>query len=84
MDREQIVQRLSTMLQERFNVDLDSIRGDTRRAELGIDSILMLDLMLDIETEMNITFRDLDLPSNPSIDDVVNLIEANLDQGSAA
>ena len=44
---------------------------------MGIDSILMLDFILDIETEMNIVFENLDMPPNPSLNEVVDLVCAN-------
>lgn len=66
------------MLQERFDVDAASISGETRVGELGIDSILMVDLMLDIETELGFTFISMDLPKNPSLDEVADLVHRSM------
>ncbi|MFT3762486.1 MAG: acyl carrier protein [Pseudoxanthomonas sp.] len=66
------------MLQERFDVDAGRISAETTVAELGIDSILMVDLMLDIETELDFTFVTMDLPKNPSVGDVADLIQRSM------
>lgn len=78
MDRKQIAEKLKHMLQARFGIPVETIEGHTRRAEMGIDSILMLDFILDIETELDLTFDNLNMPPNPSLDEVVDLICANL------
>ena len=78
MDKEQVLAKLKEMLHERFSIDMSQLRGDTRRADIGIDSILMVDLMLDIETELDFTFDMMDMPPNPSLDEVSELILRNL------
>ena len=78
MKREDILEKLKAMLQERFSIDPASITGETRRADMGIDSILMVDLMLDVESELGITFDTMDLPPNPSLNDVSDLISRAL------
>ena len=78
MDKEQVLAKLKEMLHERFSIDMSQLRGDTRRADIGMDSILMVDLMLDIETELDFTFDMMDMPPNPSLDEVSELILRNL------
>ncbi len=80
MNHDLVIERLKGMLNERFSIDPTQVDGTTRRSEMGIDSILMVDLMLDIETEMDFTFESMELPPNPSLDDVANLIVRNLPQ----
>ncbi|MCI4567033.1 acyl carrier protein [Lysobacter sp. CFH 32150] len=82
MDKEQVLAKLKEMLHERFSIDMSQLRGDTRRADIGIDSILMVDLMLDIETELDFTFDMMDMPSNPSLDEVSELILRNLNKSA--
>lgn len=83
MDKEQVLAKLKEMLHERFSIDMSQLRGDTRRADIGIDSILMVDLMLDVETELDFTFDMMDMPSNPSLDEVSELILRNLNKSGA-
>lgn len=78
MNREQVMAKLKEMLRERFSIDVSQLSGGTRQADIGIDSILMVDLMLDIENELNFTFDTMDMPRNPSLDEVSDLILRNL------
>ena len=79
MDKPEIMRHLVRVLHERFEIDPASITGATRQQDLGIDSILMVDLMLDIETEFGFSFDIMDLPRNPSMDEICALIPRHLD-----
>lgn len=74
MDTPQIMGHLVRILHERFEIDPASVTGATRQHDLGIDSILMVDLMLEIETELGFSFDIMDLPRNPSLDEICALI----------
>jgi len=78
MDREQILERLKALIHERFGVDPAGLDGNTTQAEIGIDSLLMVDMMLDVETELGFTFESMDLPRNPTLDTIAGLVERNL------
>jgi acyl carrier protein len=78
MDRGEILERLKTLIHERFGVDPSGLDGSTTQAEIGIDSLLMVDMMLDVETELGFTFESMDLPRNPTLDTIVDLVQRNL------
>ena len=78
MDREEILDRLKALIHERFGVDPAGLNGSTTQAEIGIDSLLMVDMMLDVETELGFTFDSMDLPRNPTLDTIVDLVQRNL------
>jgi acyl carrier protein len=78
MDRQEILERLKALIHERFGVDPATLNGSTTQAEIGIDSLLLVDMMLDVETELGFTFDSMDLPRNPSLDTIVELVERNL------
>lgn len=78
MNQTEIFTRLKTMIVDRFELQDASITGETRQKELGIDSILMVDLMLDVESELDFTFESMDLPTNPSLNEIVALISQNM------
>lgn len=78
MDRQEILERLKALIHERFGVDPATLNGSTTQAEIGIDSLLLVDMMLDVETELGFTFEAMDLPRNPSLDAIVDLVERNL------
>ena len=82
MDREFILDNLKSLISESFEVDAASLTPETTQADLGIDSILMVDLMMNVEERLDVTLKNLDLPRNPSLNDIVDLIEAN--NGAAA
>ena len=83
MERQEILERLKALIHERFGIDPAGVTGSTTQAELGIDSLLMVDMMLDVETELGITFESMDLPRNPDLDTIVDLVERNLARDAA-
>lgn len=78
MQREEILERLKALIHERFDIDPATLNGSTTQADIGIDSLLMVDMMLDVETDLGFTFEAMDLPRNPSLDAIVDLVERNL------
>lgn len=74
MDRSKILELLKALLKEKYDVDPDSLTGASRQDDIGLDSMTMVDLMMDIETSMDFQFQDLNLPKNPSLDEIVDLI----------
>lgn len=77
MQKKEIVERLVVLLHEKFGTDPASVTLQTRQHDLGIDSILLVDLMLDIEDALGLSFQNMTLPPNPSIDDICELILQN-------
>ena len=80
MERQQILERLKALIHERFGVDPAGLSGSTTQAEIGIDSLLLVDMMLDVETELDFTFESMDLPRNPDLDTIVDLVKRNMDR----
>lgn len=78
MERDQILEKLKAMLQERFSIDPATVHAGTRRSEMGLDSILMVDLMLDLETDLGLSFESMELPPDPTLGDVADLVVRNL------
>ena len=80
MERAEILEYLKAMLHERFGLDPATLAGRTTQQEIGIDSLLMVDMMIDIETGLGFTFESMDLPRNPDLDAIVDLVERNMDK----
>ncbi|MBU6199498.1 MAG: acyl carrier protein [Xanthomonadaceae bacterium] len=82
MTNELETQRVKAMvvdfLVERFELPRERLLGETPLRELGLDSIMMLDVMLDVEDRLGVKLRDLAMPANPKIDDIAALVERNL------
>ena len=77
-DREVILSMLQEFLSERFDIPVQTGSLDRRLAELGLDSMMMLDVMLEFEDRLDIKLTDMSLPRDPSLQDVVALIERNI------
>lgn len=81
LERGQVEGMVVDFLIERFELPRERLRGETPLRELGLDSIMMLDVMLDVEDRLGVKLRDLAMPANPKVDDIVALIERNLATG---
>lgn len=80
VDKSEILAQLKRLLNEQFEIDPASIDGSTRQSDLGIDSILMVGLMLDIESTLGFSFDMMDLPKNPSLNEISDLVYRNLNR----
>lgn len=80
MQRDAIFDNLKSLLAERFDVPVDSLSMQSTQADLDMDSILMVDLMMEVEERLDFTFDSLDLPKNPSLGDIVDLIDKSLNK----
>ena len=78
MNKQQVMEHLKRMLREQFQIDDTSLTTETRQSDIGIDSILMVNLMLDIENEFGFSFDIMDLPKNPSLGEICDLVIRNL------
>ena len=78
MERTIIVGTVFDAIHESLGIDKSTITETTSQAELGIDSILMVDLMLTLEDRLEFSFKSLDLPKNPTIGDIVSMIEKEM------
>lgn len=78
MDRSEIFESLKELVAERFDLKRETLTLSTTQKDLGIDSILMVDLMMDVEERLGVTFKNLDLVQNPTLGDIVSLVEANI------
>ncbi|MFQ6308787.1 acyl carrier protein [Lysobacter capsici] len=77
MLRDEMLDKLKSMIVEKFDLKPENVSASTTQSELGIDSIIMVDLMMDVEERFGIEFKELQFPKNPSLNDIVDLIVAN-------
>lgn len=68
-------------LAERFELDRDRLQTGASLRDLGLDSIIMLDVLLDVEDRLGVKLSDLAMPANPTIGDIVALIQRNTAAG---
>lgn len=82
LDYQQIETMVTEFLTERFDVPAEKMHADAAMRDLGLDSIIMLDVMLEVEDRLGVKLRDLAMPANPRLRDIVELIQRNLASGS--
>jgi acyl carrier protein len=69
---------LKQRLKDKYQIDPNTLTGESRQDDIGLDSMTMVDLMLDLETEPDFQFPDLEVPKNPSMNEIVDLVVAAL------
>lgn len=78
MKRTEIVDTVMDMIHENMGIDRSTLSESTSQTDLGVDSILMVDLMLALEDRLGFSFKSLDMPKNPTIADIVSMVEKEL------
>jgi len=53
------VTKIKGILHDQFDIDTAALDESSKLTDLGIDSLHLVDVMLEIETELNITIADL-------------------------
>lgn len=86
LDKTGILELLRELLHEKYDIPLAALVAEARQSDLALDSMLLLDVMLDVEElpafkQRRFQFRDMSLPANPSLSEIVDLIAANLPAG---
>ena len=78
MDKADILTKIRDSLIERFGLEPNQLGADARLRDLGVDSMHVLEIMLDLETELGVTLSDLSLPPNPSLGEVAAVVHDNV------
>ena len=78
MERENIFSVVRSLVAEEVKVDESRITEATTKDELGIESLEMATLLVGLEAEFGITLEDVALGSNPTMGEIVDLVEANI------
>jgi acyl carrier protein len=77
LDSAHIRTAIRDFLGERFEISADRITDDTSIRDLGLDSMMMLEVMLELEDRLGLKLSDLAMPANPTLRDVIKLVERN-------
>ncbi|PKM87766.1 MAG: acyl carrier protein [Firmicutes bacterium HGW-Firmicutes-10] len=65
--------RLKTLLENR-GIKTGQLTESSTLKEIGIDSLDLVEVLLELEKELNVTFSDDELLGCRSVSDVVNLV----------
>ena len=69
---------VTDFLAQRFDIAPAAIAEGASLRQLGIDSMMLLEVMLEVEDRFGVKLRELSLPANPTLHDLVALVERNL------
>jgi acyl carrier protein len=78
MESLRIESAVKQFLAERFDIPPERLTEHASMRELGLDSMMMLEVMLEVEDRFGIKLKDLSMPANPTLRDVVDLAQRNL------
>ncbi len=78
LDSQHIRTSIKDFLAERFDVPADKMNDDAAIRDLGLDSMMMLEIMLEMEDRLGVKLKDLSMPANPTLRDLVELVTRNL------
>ena len=65
-----ILNKLLATLHERYAIDIADVTNTSRLSDIGVDSLHLVDIMLEMENEFSFRFESLLLPSNPSLEQI--------------
>jgi acyl carrier protein len=69
-DNTPILLELKRLLHEQFSLDPQALSETTRLAEFGIDSMHLVDVLLNVELGLGVTFENFSLPPNPTLAEI--------------
>lgn len=73
-----LFEKVKTIICDYFELDEDEVNPETTFAEIGADSLDMVDLAMDIEDVFNVEVTEEALEKFVSVDDVIKFLEAAL------
>lgn len=69
-----IKERLTKLIAEQLGVDEDRVTSDTALADLGADSLDMLEIVMALEDELDLRLDDEDLEKVKTVGDIEKLL----------
>lgn len=73
-----LFEKIKAIICDYFELDEDEVTPETTFAEIGADSLDMVDLAMDIEDVFNVEVTEEALEKFVSVEDVVKFLEAAL------
>ena len=73
-----ILEKLKEIIADHSGEEADTITAETKFADLGIDSLTTVEILMDIEDEFGVEVPDEILDKLVTVKDVVDYIEENM------
>jgi acyl carrier protein len=77
-DVQKLVDEVKTILNQRFSIPLDKLTASASIKDLGLDSLQILDITMEMEDRLGRRLEDMTLPRDPTIQDVATMIHQNI------
>lgn len=78
MEREEIYEKVADVIVDQLNVERDDVTDEAAFIDdLGADSLDLVELVMALEAEFNVSIPDEDVESIKTVADAVTYIEAN-------
>jgi len=78
MEREEIFDKVAQVIVDQLNVERDDVSDESAFIDdLGADSLDLVELVMALEAEFNVSIPDEDVESIKTVADAVAYIEAN-------
>lgn len=82
-DEPKIIEAIKNIVQEAFDIDMGDASPSTQIRESGLDSMALLDVVMSLEDLVGQKIKNIDLPKNPSLQDVAAMVVRNLQSTTA-
>ncbi|MBE0416494.1 MAG: acyl carrier protein [Coriobacteriia bacterium] len=78
MEREEILEKVTEVIVDQLNAERDDVTEEAAFIDdLGADSLDLVELVMALETEFNVSIPDEDVESIKTVADAVTYIDAN-------
>lgn len=84
MDRQELENRIRSIVHEQRTLEEDALEGDKTLAEVGIDSLDALNILYEIESEFQITIDDDEARGFTRLSELVDLVEKKCSENVSA
>ena len=68
---------LQEIFSERFDIPPETATPEALLRDIGLDSMMVLDVIMDIEDRLGVKLEDMSLPRNATLGDVIKLVQRN-------
>ncbi len=79
MNKSEVLEKVQNIISESIDIDVEKIIPEaTLTDDLEIDSLELVDLTMNFESDLGVTIEDSELEGIKTVGDIVNLIEKKL------
>lgn len=77
-NQSRIIESIKLITYKTFDIDLSGKADSMHISEIGLDSMGVLDVIMSLEDELGCKLKNIDLPKNPTLIDVADMVINNL------